>query len=398
MDDSSIDPTLAIPLHDPAFYTGDPAPDYRRLRREAPVYWHAERGWWALSKWNDIRRVSIQPELFCSSEGIMIPEEGNDQTQRQVDSLIFTDPPRHRKLRSLLKRSFMPANLRRLEPRIRELVSDLVAHLEPGMRLDFAEEIAGPLPTIVIAEILGAPTEDWPRFRLWTDAVIGFLDPDEEMTAPQAHGEMHAYLTELIEARRRVPREDLTSALVRAEIDGQKLSDSELYSFCWLLLVAGNETVRNLAALGAGALLEHPSQLREVVDRPDLVPGAVEEMLRWCGVVTHMVRTATRDVEVRGTRIAAGQKLVMLYSAANRDEEIFGDDAEEFLVARDPNPHLTFGFGEHICLGANLARLQARLLFEALLPVLPGMELTGEVTRVLATMVPGVRNMPVRVG
>ena len=390
--------TLHVPLHAPSFYTADPAPHYRRLRRDAPVYWHAERGWWALSRWEDIRQVSIQPELFCSSEGIMIPEAGNDETQQQVDSLIFTDPPRHRALRKMVKRSFMPANLRRLEPRIRELVSGLVDGLERGRQLDFAEEVAGPLPTIVIAEMLGAPTEDWPRFRIWTDAVIGFLDPGEEMTATQAHGEMHAYLTELIEARRRAPRDDLTSALVRAEIDGRKLTESELYSFCWLLLVAGNETVRNLVALGTLALITHPEELREVVDRPGLVPSAVEEMLRWSGVVTHMVRSATRDVEIRGTRISAGQKLILLYAAANRDEEIFGDRAEDFLVGRNPNPHLTFGFGEHICLGANLARLQARLLFEALLPVLPRLELAGEVTRVLATMVPGVRSMPIRVG
>jgi len=167
--------TLHVPLHAPSFYTADPAPHYRRLRRDAPVYWHAERGWWALSRWEDIRQVSIQPELFCSSEGIMIPEAGNDETQQQVDSLIFTDPPRHRALRKMVKRSFMPANLRRLEPRIRELVSGLVDGLERGRQLDFAEEVAGPLPTIVIAEMLGAPTEDWPRFRIWTDAVIGFL-------------------------------------------------------------------------------------------------------------------------------------------------------------------------------------------------------------------------------
>jgi cytochrome P450 len=291
----------------------------------------------------------------------------------------------------------MPASLRRLEPRIRELVGGLVERLENGRQLDFAEEVAGPLPTIVIAEMLGAPTEDWPRFRIWTDAVIGFLDPDESMTAAQAHLEMQAYLTELIEARKRRASDDLTSALVRAEIDGQKLSNSELYSFCWLLLVAGNETVRNLAALGTSALLDHPDQLREIVDHPALVPSAVEEMLRWCGVVTYMMRTATRDLEIRDTQIRAGEKLVMLYGAANRDEEVFGHDAEEFLAARSPNPHLTFGFGEHICLGANLARLQARLLFEALLPVLPKLEPTGEVTRVLATMVPGVRNMPIRV-
>jgi cytochrome P450 len=387
----------AVPLHVSDFYVGDPAPYYRRLRNEAPVYWNEERGWWALTKWHDIRFVSVHPELFCSSQGIMIPEEGNEQTQRQTDSLIFTDPPRHRRLRAVVKRSFMPVNLRRLEPRIRALVADVVGRLEAGAVLDFAKEVAGPLPTIVIAEMLGAPVEDWPRFRLWTDAVIGFLDPAEPMTAPEAHVAMHAYLTELIDARRRAPADDLTSELVRSTVDGAPLSESELYSFLWLLLVAGNETVRNLIALGTLALLDHPEQLARLTKEPALVPAAVEEMLRWCGVVTYMARTATQDVDIRGTKIRAGQMVMLLYAAANRDEETFGTDAEAFDVARHPNPHLTFGFGEHICLGANLARLQARLLFEELLPWLPRLELAGDVTRVMATMVPGVRHLPIRV-
>jgi cytochrome P450 len=387
---------MQVPLHDPGFYIGDPSPTYKRMRAEAPVYWNEERGLWALTKWADIRRVSIQPELFCSSQGVMIPEAKNDQTQRQVDSLIFTDPPRHRKLRGLVKGSFMPSLVRRLAPRIRTLVGQLVDEIVEGTTFDFAERVAGPLPTIIIAEMLGAPADDWPRFRLWTDAVIGFLDSDERLSPAEAHGAMHAYLTELIEARRRTPQDDLTSALVHAEIDGEQLTDSELYSFCWLLLVAGNETVRNLVALGTLALLEHPEQRRRLLASADLVPRAVEEMLRWCGVVTYMARTATRDVEIRGNRIRSGDMLMLLYAAANRDEEVFGSNAEVFDVSRHPNPHLTFGFGEHICLGANLARLQARLLFEALLPKLPKLELAGEVTRVRATMVPGVRRMPVR--
>lgn len=384
---------LAVPLHDPRFYVADPAPTYRRLRHEAPVYWHAERGWWAVSRYEDVRWMSIHPETFSSAGGIMIPEEGQEVTPDQIDSIVFMDPPRHRRLRALIKRSFMPSRLRRLEPRIREIVRETVGRLEPGP-LDFADQVASELPTITIAEMLGAPHRDWPRLRSWTDAMIGFLDPGASMDAPRAHQEVHGYLTALIDERRKRPSDDLVSVLTQASIDGVGLTEHELYSFCWLLLVAGNETVRNLSSLGTLALLHHPDQLRRLVEEPSLVPRAVEEMLRWCGVVTHMVRTATRDVEIRDQTVRSGQKIVMLYGAANRDEEVFGGDAERFDIARHPNPHLTFGFGEHICVGAHLARLQARALFEELIPLLPRLEPAGEVERVLATMVPGVRHMP----
>ncbi|MBW1884399.1 MAG: cytochrome P450 [Deltaproteobacteria bacterium] len=389
--------SLEVPLHDPDFYLGDPNPAYRRLRQEAPVYRHEQRGWWALSRYEDIRWVSINPEIFSSAQGIMIPEGGHEVTPEQIDSLIFTDPPRHRKLRNLIKASFMPSSLRKLEPRLRQIAGEIVYGFEEGRVFDYTDRVAAPMPTLVVAQLLGTPAEDWDQFRRWSDAIIGFLDPEEEMDPAEAHAAMHVYLTELIAARRREPRDDLTSVLVRAEIDGASLTDHELYSFCWLLVVAGNETIRNLVSLGTLALIRHPEQLRALQDRPELIPRAVEEMLRWCGSVTHMARTVTRDVELRGQKLRAGEKVVMLYAAANRDEQVFGDDAEEFVVTRHPNPHLTFGFGEHACLGANMARLQVRTLFAALLPWLPRLELAGEVARVRATMVPGVSRMPVRI-
>ncbi len=198
--------------------------------------------------------------------------------------------------------------------------------------------------------------------------------------------------------RRKHAEDDILSVLSDAEIDGEKLTDDDLLNFAFLLLVAGNETTRNLIALGTLALIEHPDQCKQLVDDPSLIPGAVEEMLRWTTPVTHMARTATADVEIRGQRIKEGDTVVMLYGSANRDEEVFGSDAEEFKIDRHPNPHIAFGCGEHSCIGSQLARLEACVLFEVLLGRYPKLELTGDVDRMRATMVPGVKRMPVRLG
>jgi cytochrome P450 len=227
---------------------------------------------------------------------------------------------------------------------------------------------------------------------------VGSADPDIELDPIVSLAQLHEYFSKLIAERRSEPRDDLLSVLVGAEVEGERLTDADLLNLSFLLLVAGNETTRNLIALGTLALIGHPDQCRKLVDDPGGIPDAVEEMLRWTSPVTHMARTATRDVEIRGQRIREGDTVVMLYGSANRDEDVFGDDAEEFRVARRPNPHLAFGLGEHVCLGAQLARLEACVLFEELLRRFPKLELVGEVARMRATMVPGVKRMPVRLG
>jgi cytochrome P450 len=218
------------------------------------------------------------------------------------------------------------------------------------------------------------------------------------MDAFAALAELHQYFSNLIAARRATPLDDLLSVVVEAEVDGERLTDLDLLNLSFLLLVAGNETTRNLIALGTLALIAHPEECRRLVDDPGLIPGAVEEMLRWTSPVTHMARTATVDIEIRGQTIRKGETVVMLYGSANRDEDVFGADAEQFRVTRSPNPHVAFGFGEHFCLGAPLARLEARVLFEELLQRHPKLELVGKVSRMRATMVPGVKQMPVRFG
>lgn len=393
-------PTTTVPLHSPDFYAGDPYAAYRELRNTTPVVWNDVTNFWALLKYEDIRYVSGHPLTFSSTKGISIPDPAQPEPV-QEGNLIFTDPPRHRQLRKLINSGFTRRQVQLLEPKVRQIVKGIVDSVDTSREYEFAEEIAAPLPTRLIAEMLGAPPEDWERFRSWSDAAVGTADPDIELDSVVALGELYEYFTKLIAARRSGEvsgQDDLLSILAAAEVDGEQLTDADLLNFSFLLLVAGNETTRNLIALGTLALIDHPDQFALLRSNPSLLPGAVEEMLRFTSPVTHMARRATQDVEIRGQQIKAGDTVVMLYGAANRDEEIFGPTSEDFDITRNPNPHIAFGAGEHACLGAQLARLEARVMFEVLLGTYPTIELTGDVSRLRATMVPGVKRMPIRLG
>jgi cytochrome P450 len=389
---------VTVPLHSPDFYAGDPYPAFKELRATAPVCWNEDTAFWALLKYDDIRFVSANPMIFSSAKGITIPDPALPNPV-QEGNLIFTDPPRHRQLRKLINSGFTRRQVILLEPKARNFARRVLDEVDPSTTQEFAEQVAAPLPTWMIAELLGAPPEDWEQFRAWSDATVGTADPEIEMDSFVALGQLYEYFQELIKARRagstKSP-DDLLSVLIAAEMDGQRLSDDDLLNFCYLLLVAGNETTRNLIALGTLALIEHPAQFRKLRDDPGLVPTAVEEMLRFTNPVASMARCATQDVELRGQAIREGEVVVMLYGSANRDEDIFGPTAEEFDIARNPNPHIAFGCGEHSCLGAQLARLEARVMFSELLHRFPEIELAGEVSRMKATIVPGVKRMPVR--
>jgi cytochrome P450 len=386
-----------FPLHSPDFYAGDPYPVYRELRATSPVCWNDVTNFWALLKYEDIRFVSSNPSLFTSAKGVTIPDP-HMPSPVQPGSLIFTDPPRHRQMRKLINSGFTRRRVAVLEPKIREIVRGILDGVTADSVHEFAEEIAAPLPTRMIAELIGAPPDDWEQFRAWSDAATGTADPEIELDPMVAMGQLFEYFQKLIAARRVDARDDLLSVLAAAEIDGDRLTDEDLLNFAFLLLVAGNETTRNLIALGTLALIAHPDQCRRLVEDRSLIPGAVEEMLRWNSPVVHMARTATTDIEIRGRLIAEGDTVVMLYGSANRDEDIFGSDSEEFKVTRHPNPHIAFGCGEHSCVGAQLARLEASVMFDELLRRFPRLELVGEVDRMRATMVPGVKRMPVRLG
>ncbi|MDX1873888.1 cytochrome P450 [Mycolicibacterium sp. 120266] len=387
-------------MHSPDFYAGDPYPAYRQLREQTPIVWNETTEFWALLKYEDVRQVSGRPMLFSSAKGIIIPDPERGEMV-QEGNLIFTDPPRHRQLRKLINSGFTRRQVALLEPKVRDIVKGILDDIDPSREYEFAEEIAAPLPTRMIADMLGAPPEDWEQFRVWSDAAVGGDDPDIEMEPLAAMAELYEYFMALITARRSgkvTDDEDLLSILAAAEVDGERLTDEDLLNFSFLLLVAGNETTRNLIALGTLALLQHPDQFELLRSDPSLLPCAVEEMLRFTSPVTHMARCATEDVEIRGQKISAGEKVVMLYGSANRDEDVFGPSSEVFDITRNPNPHIAFGAGEHACLGAQLARMEARVMFEVLLGAYPTMELTGDVSRLRATMVPGVKRMPVRLG
>ena len=386
-----------FPLHSPDFFAGDPYPTYQALRASAPVCWNDVTKFWALLKYEDIRYVSTNPDRFSSARGITIPDPVMPNPV-QEGNLIFTDPPRHRQLRKLINTGFTRRQVAILEPKVREIVYGVLENVRADSTVEFADELAAPLPTRMIAELLGAPPDDWEKFRRWSDACTGTADPEIELDSFVAIGELFEYFQQLIAARRAEPRDDMLSVLSTAEVDGAKLTDDDLLNFAFLLLVAGNETTRNLIALGTLALIEHPGERRKLVNDPTVIPAAVEEMLRWTSPVTHMARAATVDTEIRGQLIREGDMVVMLYGSANRDEEIFGSDAEEFKLTRHPNPHIAFGCGEHSCVGAQLARLEARIFFEVLLGRYPELELAGDVERMRATMVPGVKRMPVRLG
>lgn len=386
-----------VPLHSPDFYSGDPYPAYRALRATTPVCWNDETKFWALLKYEDVRFVSSNPAKFTSTRGVTIPDPVMENPV-QEGNLIFTDPPRHRQLRKLINSGFTRRQVAMLEAKVRDIVRVILDDVEPDSTHEFAEEIAAPLPTRIIAELLGAPPADWEQFRAWSDAAAGTADPEIELDPFVAIGQLYEYFTKLIAVRRTETQDDVLSVLVNAEINGERLSDADLLNFSFLLLVAGNETTRNLIALGALALIANPGECQKLVLDPSLIPGAVEEMLRWTSPVTHMARTATVDIEIRGQLMRKGDAVVMLYGSANRDEDVFGADAEEFKVTRSPNPHIAFGCGEHSCLGAQLARLEARVFFEELLRRFPKLDLVGDVDRMRATMVPGVKRMPVRLG
>jgi cytochrome P450 len=387
----------SIPLHSPDFYAGDPYPHYRELRATAPVCWNDVTKFWALLRYDDIRFVSTNPALFTSSKGINIPVLGMPNPV-QENSLIFMDPPRHRQLRKLINSGFTRRQGALLEPAIREIVAEILDGVQAGSVHDFVEKIAAPLPARVLAELISVPRDDWEQFRAWTDVVVGTAATNPDLDAFEAAGRLFHCVRGLIGTSRTAGRGDVLSVLAGADADGHRLSDDELLDFSFLLLASGIETTRSLLALGTCALIAHPDQRALLIADPALIPGAVEEMLRWTSPVTHMARTATAEVEIRGQRIAVGEMVVLLYGSANRDEDVFGSDAEEFRVTRSPNPHIAFGCGEHACVGAQLARLTASVFFGELLDRFPEVELAGAVNRMPATMLPLVTRMPVRFG
>jgi len=309
---------LTDPLIEDSFYAGDAFPQYARLRDEAPVAWNDTKGFWAVSRWDDVMAVSTDPETFCSGRGILVMEIG--ASYDSPPTMMHTDPPEHTVYRKLVQPGFAPGRMRALEADVRRRAKLLVDEIEAGRAVDFVETVAVPFPLYIISALLGIPDEDWQRFFEWSEAVIpGATDwPEEKRMALQA--DMHETLLATTVARRADPRDDLISVLAQVEIEGRRLSDAELAMFLVQLLVAGNETTRNLVSGGLVALAERPEAWERLRRDRTLVPTAVEEMLRWTTPVVSFMRTATRHAELGGQAIREGDAVLMLYASANRDE------------------------------------------------------------------------------
>ena len=393
-----------------AFKDGFPHEHFRKLRREAPVLWHEGEhvepgipaepgpGYWIVSRYEDVRYVSKHPDLFASKPGILVQDPLEIETQLAPPSMIGMDPPAHARYRRLVSSGFTPRAIAGEEPHHHEIVRSILDRIAGRGSCDFVVDVAAELPLQVIAEFLGVPQEDRHKVFEWSNRMLGGEDPEYQLPFEQGIQvaiDMFLYANKLAEERRAAPREDLISALLHGEVDGEKLSLPEFDSFFLLLSVAGNETTRNLISHGMLLLMEHPEAREALIRDPSLIPSAVEEMLRVRPPVMYFRRTATRDTELRGQKIRAGDKVTLWYPSANRDEDVF-PDADRFDIRRSPNDHLAFGVGEHFCLGANLARLEIRVMFEHLLRRLPDIELAGPVEYLRSHFIDGVKHMPVR--
>lgn len=373
------------------------------LRRESPVHWHPRemprgRGFWAITKHADIVRISKDPMTFSSYRGgTNIPDyEPEDLSNIQM-LMVNMDPPQHGKFRKLVSLGFTPRMVARLEPKIRASAKDIVDKIARKGSCDFVREVSAELPLQVIAELIGVPQEDRGKLFDWSNRLIGFDDPEFQTSMEDARiaaGEVWMYSQTLSDQLRGKDGDDFLSIIVNAEIDGEKLSDLEVNCFFLLLSVAGNETTRNLISGGMQALFDNPDQRARLQSDFSLLPTAVDEMLRWVTPVMHFRRTAMKDVEIRGQKIKEGDKLILYYPSANRDEDVFANP-DKFDVGRTPNDHLAFGVGEHFCLGHNLARLEIRIMFEELLKRLPDIKAAGPVRRLRSNFINGVKTMPV---
>ncbi|MDG2333212.1 MAG: cytochrome P450 [Myxococcota bacterium] len=383
------------------------------LREHEPAHWQPptplradvakvleteQRGYWAVSRYRDIVDISLNQELFSSERATVMNNDLSEERMAQLRLwMINQDAPRHTKLRKLVNKGFTKRIIERMDIHVRELATGIVDRVASKGECDFVTEVASELPLLVIAELVGCPSEDRGKLFAWSNQMVGFEDPEfsNETGATEAMGEMFEYAGHLAKLRRDDPRDDLTSVLLNAEVDGEKLDDLTFNMFFMLLILAGNETTRNAISGGMLALSEHPDERSKLAADLSLLPSATEEILRYVSPVISMRRTATRDTEIGGQKIAENDKVVMFYPSANRDPEIF-DRPDVFDIQRDPNVHLAFGWGPHFCLGANLARAEIRTIFAELLTRLPDIEVCGPVRRLRSSTVNSIKSMPVR--
>jgi cytochrome P450 len=390
---------------------GYPHAEWKELRRRAPVAFFEPRDWqsfWAITKHADIIEISKQPERFLNGPGMTLIREEDARRQReqggafQMRTIINMDQPDHRKFRKIASPWFTPRGLSRLDAIVGKTARELVDGLGREGECDFVRDVASLHPLKILASILGVPPQDEPFILRVTNEMFGAEDPefqrkdgDREANMRALGFEFFTYFSRVMESRRAQPADDLASVIANARIDGQPMGVIDTMGYCLIVFTAGHETTRGGIAGGMLALLEHPEQRERWARHPGLEKTAIEELIRYVTPVNHMVRTATEDYVLRGQRIRAGDRLMLFYGSANRDEEVF-EDADALRLDRDPNPHLAFGIGEHFCIGSHLARNTTSALFRELVPRLEHVELAGKPERTASHLVPGIKHLPIR--
>lgn len=385
----------AIRLTDGHFYGNDPHENLRWMRENAPVYWDAAGQCWGITLHEDVTALSKDSQTWRSSGGIR-PDAP------QMAYMIDMDDPEHKKRRSLVSKGFTPRRVMEREPRVREVSRELLRRARERGRFDFVKDVAAWLPLVMIGDMLGVLPDDYERLLDWSEAMVlgtGATTVEAMVAAGQAFEEYVTYQRRVLEDRRANPRDDLVSILVHAEIDGERLTDDELLMETLLILIGGDETTRHVLSGGMDQLLRNPDQMRALREDPSRMGPTIEECLRWVSPIQNMARTASRDVELRGQKIAAGEKVLLLYPSANRDAAVFADPFR-FDSMRSPNDHIAFGIGAHFCLGSNLARLELRVMFEEALAIVPDLRLASDAPPPLraSNFISGIESLPVEVG
>ena len=398
---TSDTPTIDLTAND-AYGGEHPWEQYAWLREHDPVHWHEEAdgpGFWAITRYDDIRTVSRKPKLFSSAaRGVMLAEADEMGLMIQRQMMLVMDPPEHDRFKMLVSRGFTPKNSERLRERIRELAREIVDDVIERGECDLVHDIAGRLPSGLIAELMGIPRADGERLYELTELMH---TTDDAVATPEERGaatlEMLSYAGEVAARKRAEPGDDIASALVQAEVDGVGLTDGELQWFFLLLVNAGGDTTRNLLASGIQLLFDHPEERARLVgDLDGMLGTAIEEMLRYTSPVVDFRRTAMADTDIDGHPIAEGDKLMIFYGAGNRDGTVF-DDPDRFDVGRDPNPHLAFGGGgPHLCLGMHVARIEIAEMLRELLTRMPDLSSAGPREPLASNFISGTRTMPVR--
>lgn len=383
---------------------GYPHAEWTWLRRHDPVFWYDRPNvdpFWAITKHADIVAIGKQPGLFLNAPRLAVftldlppPPEG------VARHLLNMDPPDHARYRRVTSSWFTPRAIRAMDEKVARVTREIIDAAAAKDSGDFVRDISAPITIAVIAEMLGVPRQDWDLLFRWTNEIIAPQDPDFSRGTPrdtleQARVELFTYFNDLVAQRRAAPTDDIVSVVANGQVNGEPLPLVELLSYYFLLVVAGNETTRNAMTGGVLALLENPGELQKLRRDGALVDCAVEEIVRWTTPVIQFARTATQDVELRGHTIRTGQSVCLFYASGNRDEEIF-DRPFDFRVDRQPNPHIGFGMGEHVCLGAHLARLELRHAFAQLRTRLQSCELVGPVERLRSSFVGGIKRAPMR--